>query len=942
MSNLLQGGLILGKQFQPHESHIPYILKFFIDYNLFGMSYLHIPLQFVHTREGDSTRYKKRSVSHMEVDFKAIYILNRIAAEQDQDSTKAANPGIESIWEDERLRRSSMDPESVPPLETTVTQERVIPATESDIFYRTVLKDRLAENSSKSIMDSTMPHETFRECSEVKKKFDLKNFLDASVYAAEFSQNSFITKSSESSEMKSSFPSQNESVASQTIDDLESQFLNYSYSEPTDSEIKEKEEMFDMLEEYPDNDLEDDSLLAPLTQRAQDATSFVELSSKLKESFSVDDSDKVSIESDDEMFNDLNVTVADMEMFSQYVEDDKTFPQFDGVDDEIDDLSPSEITKRNDAKKNYHPQPGPSHLYISPIRIPLKQEAPSPSSNILNSQDIQNNLKQLANHFKTSVLPVANFSQSSNEDYDYDDDDGDDDHINSFYDKSMMIDEFDSSNEETQKKLNNFEDAKPDKSSIIITPAKDPPDPTKILLDDFDFPKCVHPSPFYSNPKDVTGKKEVGHNMLEIPRRRLCDLEDFKSVLFEKNQLKCQAGMKLVCENTIVVYPQNDPPSFSDALNWLKASSGIEDDPPEIESPVKEKRERTLMVLELDDDIKEDLDATLVPATPTTPDTIPNSYEKAPVSLSRYVEEKLTMSARGKRKRMKKSFSRRFQEIMKAKAEASMEVDTLFPDLETSAMIDFNSEELDSTSQSSESSAAKSTDPNSSVIVLNANVQEDLSFNNCSDITGPSLNNTYGFKMKLESLQSNNEHTDLTILSMELHVQTRTDLKPDPMVDPISAIFYCIDGHYSGNEMRNINGIIAYVDDDSFRYVKQGVAVTIVKTEMELLDAFFNKVREFDPDIFAGYEIETASWGYLVQRGYVYNMNLNNALSRMPTEKKEKTAVDEEEQFDQGDYFSEQKIPGRILLDVWRLMKHEIALTSYTFENVCYHVLHRR
>lgn len=36
------------------------------------------------------------------------------------------------------------------------------------------------------------------------------------------------------------------------------------------------------------------------------------------------------------------------------------------------------------------------------------------------------------------------------------------------------------------------------------------------------------------------------------------------------------------------------------------------------------------------------------------------------------------------------------------------------------------------------------------------------------------------------------------------------------------------------------------------------------------------------------------------------------------------------------------KLCGRILLDVWRLMRSEIALTSYTFENVIYHVLHKR
>lgn len=49
-ANLLQNGAILGKVFQPHESHVPYILQFFIDYNLYGMSFLHVPSDVVRYR----------------------------------------------------------------------------------------------------------------------------------------------------------------------------------------------------------------------------------------------------------------------------------------------------------------------------------------------------------------------------------------------------------------------------------------------------------------------------------------------------------------------------------------------------------------------------------------------------------------------------------------------------------------------------------------------------------------------------------------------------------------------------------------------------------------------------------------------------------------------------------------------------------------------------
>lgn len=42
VTKLLENGAILGKVFQPYESHIPYLLQFFIDYNLYGMGFLSV------------------------------------------------------------------------------------------------------------------------------------------------------------------------------------------------------------------------------------------------------------------------------------------------------------------------------------------------------------------------------------------------------------------------------------------------------------------------------------------------------------------------------------------------------------------------------------------------------------------------------------------------------------------------------------------------------------------------------------------------------------------------------------------------------------------------------------------------------------------------------------------------------------------------------------
>lgn len=41
-ANLLLAGAVLDKSLQPYESHIPFILQFLIDYNLYGMGHLHL------------------------------------------------------------------------------------------------------------------------------------------------------------------------------------------------------------------------------------------------------------------------------------------------------------------------------------------------------------------------------------------------------------------------------------------------------------------------------------------------------------------------------------------------------------------------------------------------------------------------------------------------------------------------------------------------------------------------------------------------------------------------------------------------------------------------------------------------------------------------------------------------------------------------------------
>lgn len=198
----------------------------------------------------------------------------------------------------------------------------------------------------------------------------------------------------------------------------------------------------------------------------------------------------------------------------------------------------------------------------------------------------------------------------------------------------------------------------------------------------------------------------------------------------------------------------------------------------------------------------------------------------------------------------------------------------------------------------------------------------------------------------------------MTILSVEIHVPTRGALKPDPAYDGIEAIFYSIQNDVPQEPRflpQTAIGIIALQNAKyhrpSYERIGRGTQTTYVNDENELLLELVELVKKWDPDIFAGYEIEMASWGYIIQRAQVIGLNLMPQLSRVPTQKPEKIRIGEEneQQHQQQDdamemleYDTHIKLHGRILLDVWRLLRSEIALTSYSFENIMYHVMHRR
>ena len=64
----------------------------------------------------------------------------------------------------------------------------------------------------------------------------------------------------------------------------------------------------------------------------------------------------------------------------------------------------------------------------------------------------------------------------------------------------------------------------------------------------------------------------------------------------------------------------------------------------------------------------------------------------------------------------------------------------------------------------------------------------------------------------------------------------------------------------------------------------EGLEVTYADSELNLFDKLVQLVRETDPDILVGYEIQMSSWGYLNERASHLGFNLIGQISRVPCE----------------------------------------------------------
>lgn len=221
-----------------------------------------------------------------------------------------------------------------------------------------------------------------------------------------------------------------------------------------------------------------------------------------------------------------------------------------------------------------------------------------------------------------------------------------------------------------------------------------------------------------------------------------------------------------------------------------------------------------------------------------------------------------------------------------------------------------------------------------------------------SQIDGPTQQGKYDFKysQKQPSTAVPHEAQYMSIMSLEVHVNTRGNFVPNPEEDEITCIFW----HWKDDEAPSStdfeapaiykSGILVLSADGALAdRMRHAVSDQVIheSSELDLLNRMVEIVRAYDPDVLTGYEVHGSSWGYLIERARLkYDYDLCNEFSRMKAQSKGRFGKES----DQWGFntTSTIRVTGRHMINIWRAMRSEVNLVQYTMENVVWHLLHRR
>ncbi|KAL0565597.1 DNA polymerase zeta [Marasmius crinis-equi] len=222
-----------------------------------------------------------------------------------------------------------------------------------------------------------------------------------------------------------------------------------------------------------------------------------------------------------------------------------------------------------------------------------------------------------------------------------------------------------------------------------------------------------------------------------------------------------------------------------------------------------------------------------------------------------------------------------------------------------------------------------------------------------SQIKGPTQANIYGLKSTPIAIEAEGSRArqDMTVLSLEVFAPTGSGKLPDPKDDgesnPFSppsllltvfeALFAAFYSFQTCDSQEPYHGVI--VADPTGEYAKRlrGVHIRYVDSELELINEVLDVVLDLDPDLIMGWEVQNSSWGYLAARAsQSFSLEVDELLARAPPRFRVSS-----EQYE-ARHTTTFYVAGRHVFNLWRIMRLEVTLGNYTFENVVFNVLGRR
>ncbi|PVH71583.1 putative DNA polymerase zeta catalytic subunit [Cadophora sp. DSE1049] len=220
-----------------------------------------------------------------------------------------------------------------------------------------------------------------------------------------------------------------------------------------------------------------------------------------------------------------------------------------------------------------------------------------------------------------------------------------------------------------------------------------------------------------------------------------------------------------------------------------------------------------------------------------------------------------------------------------------------------------------------------------------------------SQIDGPTQKNKHGFKYTQDQKSTSVQHEThyMSTMSLEVHINTRGSLVPNPEEDEVQCLFWCLQSDEEGvqnngsTDGTHLGAVVLSEDGDITQRIARQVSIDIQEetSELDLMIRMVEIVRNYDPDILTGYEVHGGSWGYLIERARLkYDYNLCDEFSRMKAQSHGRFGRDNDKWGFNNT--STIRVTGRHMINIWRAMRSELNLLQYTMENVTFHLLHRR